>query len=66
MLADTPVRGSSVFADPVTAIGEAQLKAWLIDWVALRGYLDLDELATFDRGDSRLQGHEGTSRRGGH
>lgn len=32
VLAATPVRGSLVFAGPVTAIGEAQLKSWLIDW----------------------------------
>jgi hypothetical protein len=31
-LARTPVRGSLVFAGPVTAIGEAQLKTWLIEW----------------------------------
>jgi hypothetical protein len=32
VLARTPVRGSLVFAGPVTAIGEAQLKTWLIEW----------------------------------
>ena len=32
VLASTPVRGSLVFAGPVTAIGEAQLKTWLIEW----------------------------------
>lgn len=32
VLAATPVRGSLVFAGRVTAIGEAQLKSWLIDW----------------------------------
>jgi hypothetical protein len=32
VLARTPVRGSFVFAGPVTAIGEAQLKTWLIEW----------------------------------
>ena len=32
VLAATPVRGSLVFAGPVTAIGEAQLKTWLIEW----------------------------------
>jgi hypothetical protein len=32
LLARTPVRGSLVFAGPVTAIGEAQLKTWLIEW----------------------------------
>jgi integrase len=32
VLARTPVRGSLVFAGPVTAIGEAHLKAWLIEW----------------------------------
>ena len=31
VLARTPVRGSLVFAGPVTAIGEAQLKTWLIE-----------------------------------
>jgi hypothetical protein len=30
VLAATPVLGSLVFASPVTAIGEAQLKTWLI------------------------------------
>ena len=33
MLARTPVRGSLIFAGPVTAIGESQLKTWLIEWV---------------------------------
>ena len=32
VLAGTPVRGSLVFAGPVIAIGEAQLKTWLIEW----------------------------------
>ena len=32
VLARTPVRGSMVFAGPVTAISEAQLKTWLIEW----------------------------------
>ena len=32
VLARTPVRGSLMFAGPVTAIGEAQLKTWLIEW----------------------------------
>jgi integrase len=32
VLARTPVLGSLVFAGPVTAIGEAQLKTWLIEW----------------------------------
>ena len=32
VLARTPVRGSLIFAGPVTAIGEAQLKTWLIEW----------------------------------
>jgi hypothetical protein len=32
VLVRTPVRGSFVFAGPVTAIGEAQLKTWLIEW----------------------------------
>ena len=32
VLAGTPVRGELVFAGPVTAIGEAHLKAWLIEW----------------------------------
>jgi integrase len=32
VLARTPVRGSLVFAGPVTAISEAQLKTWLIEW----------------------------------
>jgi hypothetical protein len=31
VLARTPVRGSLIFAGPVTAIGEAQLKTWLIE-----------------------------------
>src|SRR3954452_22341740 len=30
--------------------------------LALRGYLDLDELSTFDQGDSRLQGHPDVTR----
>ena len=32
VLAGTPVQGVPVFASPVTAIGEAQLKMWLIEW----------------------------------
>ena len=32
VLAATPVRGALVFAGPVDAIGEAQLKMWLIEW----------------------------------
>jgi hypothetical protein len=32
VLARTPVRGSMVFAGPVVAIREAQLKTWLIEW----------------------------------
>ena len=32
VLAGTAVRGSLVFAGPVTAIGEAQLRTWLIEW----------------------------------
>ena len=32
VLAGTSVRGSLVFAGPVTGIDEAQLKSWLIDW----------------------------------
>jgi integrase len=32
VLARTPVRGSLVFAGPITVIGEAQLKTWLIEW----------------------------------
>ena len=32
VLAWTPVRGSLVFEGPVTAIGEAHLKTWLIEW----------------------------------
>ena len=32
VLARTPVRGARVFASPVTALDEAQLRAWLIDW----------------------------------
>ena len=32
MLAGTPVRGELVFAGAVSAIGEAHLKAWLIEW----------------------------------
>ena len=30
--------------------------------LALRGFLPLDELATFDKGDSRLQGHPDVTR----
>jgi integrase len=32
VLARTPVRGSLIFAAPITAIGEAQLRTWLIEW----------------------------------
>jgi integrase len=32
VLAGTPVRGELVFAGAVTAIGEAHVKAWLIEW----------------------------------
>ena len=32
VLARTPVRGSLIFAGPITAIGEAQVKTWLIEW----------------------------------
>jgi hypothetical protein len=32
VLARTPVRGSLIFAGPITAIGEAQLRTWLIEW----------------------------------
>ena len=32
VLASTSVRGSFVFAAPVTAMDEAQLKTWLIEW----------------------------------
>ena len=32
VLARTPVRGSLIFAGPITVIGEAQLKTWLIEW----------------------------------
>ena len=32
VLARTPVRGSLIFAGPATAIGESQLKTWLIEW----------------------------------
>ena len=32
MLARTPVRGSLIFAGPVTAIGESQRRTWLIEW----------------------------------
>ena len=32
VLARTPVRGALPFARPVTAISEAQLKTWLIEW----------------------------------
>ena len=32
LLARTPVRGSLIFAGPITAIGEAQLRTWLIEW----------------------------------
>src|SRR4029453_1233904 len=36
VLARTPVRGSLIFAAPITAIGEAQLRTWLIEWDRLR------------------------------
>lgn len=32
VLAETRVRGSLIFAKPVTAVTEADLKQWLIDW----------------------------------
>jgi len=32
VLAGTPVRDALVFASPITAISEAQLKTWLIEW----------------------------------
>jgi hypothetical protein len=32
VLAETPVRGALVFAGPVTVVGDAQLKTWLIEW----------------------------------
>lgn len=32
VLAGTSVRGAPVFASPITAISEAQLKLWLIEW----------------------------------
>jgi hypothetical protein len=32
LLARTPVRGSLILAGPITVIGEAQLRTWLIEW----------------------------------
>jgi integrase len=32
VLAATPVRGALVFGSPITAIGDAQLKSWLVEW----------------------------------
>ena len=44
----------------VLSKGHAALGLYAV--LALRGYFDLDELATFDQGDSRLQGHPDVTR----
>ncbi|MEV8505003.1 transketolase [Actinoplanes sp. NPDC051475] len=44
----------------VLSKGHAALGLYAV--LALRGYLDLDELSTFDQGDSRLQGHPDVTR----
>jgi hypothetical protein len=68
LLARTPVRGSLVFAGPVTAIGEAQLKTWLIEWD--RSLKTKSELPRSDlrrirvRREARLSGCEPGNRDG--
>jgi transketolase len=52
---DWPDRDRFILSKGHAAIG-------LYSVLALRGYLDLDELSTFDRGDSRLQGHPDVTR----
>ena len=52
---DDPDRDRFVLSKGHAAIG-------LYSVLALRGYLSLDELATFDKGDSRLQGHPDVTR----
>lgn len=52
---DWPERDRFILSKGHAAIG-------LYSVLALRGYLDLEELATFDRGDSRLQGHPDVTR----
>jgi transketolase len=52
---DWPDRDRFILSKGHAAIG-------LYSVLALRGFLDVDELATFDRGDSRLQGHPDVTR----
>jgi transketolase len=52
---DWPDRDRFILSKGHAAIG-------LYSVLALRGYLGLDELATFDKGDSRLQGHPDVTR----
>lgn len=52
---DWPDRDRFILSKGHAAIG-------LYSVLALRGYLDLEELSTFDRGDSRLQGHPDVTR----
>lgn len=52
---DWPDRDRFVLSKGHAAIG-------LYAVLALRGFLDLEELVTFDRGDSRLQGHPDVTR----
>jgi transketolase len=52
---DWPDRDRFILSKGHAAIG-------LYAVLALRGYLDLEELTTFDRGDSRLQGHPDVTR----
>ncbi len=52
---DDPDRDRFILSKGHAAIG-------LYAVLALKGYLPLDELATFDKGDSRLQGHPDVTR----
>ena len=52
---DWPERDRFILSKGHAAIG-------LYSVMALRGFLDIDELATFDKGDSRLQGHPDLTR----
>ena len=52
---DWPERDRFILSKGHSAIGQYVV-------MALRGYLDIEELATFDSGDSRLQGHPDMTR----
>src|SRR4029453_1439567 len=52
---DWPDRARFILSKGHAAIG-------LYAVLALRGYLDVDELSSFDKGDSRLQGHPDVTR----